>query len=160
MGAEDVLGRPLDAADNRIRRLGQPNATRDATFTDNTTAPKVATGTGTPGTSLLAAPADHAHPDSAPMRVAAHGITTLAAGARVTLATIRRNPNELFSSGGFLFVRDNVAGIAWENEVDGASKIGTYHERTATATEVAFRAVNVSGSSRTIEWASVALAVA
>jgi hypothetical protein len=161
MAAEDVLERPLDAAGKRIRRLGDPVAGKDATFTDNSTAPKAGSGTGSPGTSLLAAPADHVHPASSgttlAMRIAAHGTTTLAAGARVTLATFPRTLHEVFISSGFVYVLDDVAGVTWESEVDGATNIGTYHERTANKDEVAFRAVNVGSQTRTIEWATVAL---
>lgn len=155
--AEDVLQRPLDAANNRVRRLGTPTAARDATFTDNASTPKPDAAVGAAGASLLAAPADHVHPSPAPMRIAARGTTTVAAGARVTLATFKRAAGELFTPGGFAFVKDDVAGVTWENEVDGANHLATYHERTATLNELAFRAMNASGTARTIEWATVAL---
>jgi hypothetical protein len=161
MAAEDVLERPLDAAGKRIRRLGDPSAAKDATFTDNSSVPKAPSGSGAAGTSLMAAPADHVHPavsvTSLVMRIAAHSTTTLAAGARVTLATFPRTLHEVFAPGGFVYPLDNVAGLTWENEVDGVTNIGTYHERTVNPNELAFRAVNVGGQTRTIEWAAVAL---
>jgi hypothetical protein len=76
----------------------------------------------------------------------------------VTLATFMRSPTEMFSPGGFVFVRDDKDGVTWENEVDGATDLGTYHERTGKSGELRFRAVNAGSSSRTIDWASVALA--
>jgi|SRR5579871_123694 len=60
--AKDVAQRELDQAGFRISNLGTPTAADDATKTDNTSVPKPASGTGSPGTSLLAAPADHVHP--------------------------------------------------------------------------------------------------
>ena len=45
-----------------------------------------------------------------------------------------------------------------ENEVNGADHIATYHERTAQTDELNFRAVNASGTARTIDWATVAVA--
>lgn len=60
--AKDVAQRDLDQANNRITNLGDPKAAGDATKTDNATAPKAASGGGSPGTSLLASPADHVHP--------------------------------------------------------------------------------------------------
>jgi hypothetical protein len=62
--ARDVALRELDQAGFRIVNLGTPTAANDATKTDNTTIPRASTGTGAPGTSLLAAPADHVHPSS------------------------------------------------------------------------------------------------
>jgi hypothetical protein len=161
MAAEDVLERPLDAAGKRIRNLGDPTVAKDATFTDTATVPKADAGTGSPGTSLLAAPADHVHPASSgtslAMRIAAHSTTTLAPGARVTLATFPRTLHEVFATGGFVYMLDDVAGLTWESRVDGATNIGTYHERTANPNELAFRVVNVGSQTRTIEWATVAL---
>ena len=161
MAAEDVLERQLDAAGRRIRRVGDPVAAKDATFTDNATVPRADSGSGSAGTSLLAAPADHVHPASSAsslvMRIAAHSTTTLSPGARVTLATFPRTLHEVFAPGGFVYVLDNVAGVTWENEVDGATNIGTYHERTVNPNELAFRAINVGSQTRTIEWATVAL---
>jgi len=161
MAAEDVLERPLDAAGKRIRSLGDPVAAKDATFTDNSAVPRANAGTGSPGTSLLAAPADHAHPASSgtslAMRIAAHSTTTLAPGARVTLATFPRTLHEVFIASGFVYVLDDVAGVTWESKVDGATNIGTYHERTVNKDELAFRAINVGSQTRTIEWATVAL---
>lgn len=157
MSSRDVLRRPLDADGHPVSALGAPAAPRDATFTDNTSVPKPAAGVGAPGASLLAAPADHVHPAPTPMRIVAKGTTTVAAGARVTLATFKRAPGELFTPGGFAFVKDDVAGVTWENEVDGATHIATYHERTANPNELAFRAMNGSGTARVIEWATVAL---
>ncbi len=59
--AEELLRAPLNAANHRVRGLGAPAATKDATYTDNTTLPQPA-GTASPGSSFLAAPADHVHP--------------------------------------------------------------------------------------------------
>jgi hypothetical protein len=155
----DVLLRELDAGGNAVKSLGTPAAPKDATFTDNTTVPKAAAGSGSPGTSLLAAPADHVHPSPAPMRVAASGTTTIAANSRVTLATITRTGKEVFTTGGFGYVRDDVAGVTWENEVNGADHIALYHERTGKPNELQFRAQNASGAARTIDWATVALSL-
>jgi hypothetical protein len=161
MAAEDVLERPLDAAGKRIRRLGDPVTAKDATFTDTSTVPKAGSGAGSPGSSLLAAPADHVHPATSgttlAMRVAAHATTTLAPGARVTLATFPRSLHEVFIASGFAYVIDDVAGVTWESRVDGATHIATYHERTVNHDELAFRAVNVGTQTRTLEWATVAL---
>src|SRR2546423_5618715 len=63
--ARDVAQREVDQAGFRILNLGDPKAAGDATKTDNSTVPAPAAGTGSPGTSLLAAPADHVHPASA-----------------------------------------------------------------------------------------------
>jgi len=60
--AKDVAQRDLDQAGFRISNIGAPAAAGDATKTDNTTVPQPASGAGSPGTSLLAAPADHVHP--------------------------------------------------------------------------------------------------
>lgn len=155
----DVLQHPVDAAGNPIKNLGVPREAGDATFTDNITPPSAAGTTGTPGTSRLAAAADHVHPDPTPMRVAAHGMTTIAAGARVTLAKFQRAAGELFPPGGFVFVRDDKDGATWENEVTGADEIGTYHERTGTTDELRFRGFNGGKNARTIEWAAVALSL-
>ena len=154
----DVQLRPLDASGFPLKNLGAPEARRDATFTDNEAVPAAVARVGRAGASLLAAPADHVHPNPAPMRIAASGRTTIAPGARVTLATVKRGENELFPPGGYVFVRDNVAGVTWENEVNGADHIATYHERTAQADELNYRAVNASGTARTIDWATVAVA--
>lgn len=62
--AKDVAHRELDQAGHRISNLGDPKAAGDATKTDNSSKPKPASGNGSPGTSLLAAPADHVHPAS------------------------------------------------------------------------------------------------
>jgi len=75
----------------------------------------------------------------------------------VTLATFPRTLHEVFISSGFVYVLDDVAGVTWESRVDGATNIGTYHERTANKDELAFRAINVGSQTRTIEWATVAL---
>ncbi|MDX2087856.1 MAG: hypothetical protein SFX73_08400 [Kofleriaceae bacterium] len=158
MAALDVLMRPLDAADLRVRRLGTPADARDATFTDNDSLPARIAAAGRPGASRLAAPADHVHASPAPMRIVATGRTTIGAGARVTLVTFKRAATEVFPPGGFVYVADDVNGATWENEVDGGNVIATYHERTATPDELRFRAHNASGAARTIEWAVVALA--
>ena len=63
--AKDVAQRELDQANLRISNLGTPTAAGDATKTDNTTVPLANAGTGSPGTSLLAAPVDHVHPAAA-----------------------------------------------------------------------------------------------
>lgn len=63
--AKDVAQRDLDQAGFRISNLGTPTTAGDATTTDNTTVPRPASGTGSPGTSLLAAAADHVHPAAA-----------------------------------------------------------------------------------------------
>ena len=63
--SKDVAQRELDQAGFKISNLGDPTAAGDATKTDNTTVPRADSGTGSPGTSLLAAPADHVHPAAA-----------------------------------------------------------------------------------------------
>lgn len=60
--ARDVAQRDLDQAGHRISNIGAPTTAGDATRTDNTTVPLASSGAGAPGTSLLAAPADHVHP--------------------------------------------------------------------------------------------------
>jgi hypothetical protein len=60
--SKDVAQRELDQAGFRISNLGTPTAAGDATKTDNTAVPLANAGTGAPGSSLLAAPADHVHP--------------------------------------------------------------------------------------------------
>jgi hypothetical protein len=62
--ARDIAQRETDQAGLRILNLGDPKAAGDATRTDNTTVPLPAAGTGSPGSSFLAAPADHVHPPS------------------------------------------------------------------------------------------------
>jgi len=62
--ARDIAQRDLDQAAFRIINLGDPKEKGDATKTDNTSVPKANAGQGTPGTSLLAAAADHVHPAS------------------------------------------------------------------------------------------------
>ncbi len=63
--SRDVAQRDLDQANFRIANLGAPTTAGDATKTDNSTVPLASAGTGSPGTSLLAAPADHVHPSTA-----------------------------------------------------------------------------------------------
>lgn len=159
---EDKLQRPLDAAGQRVRRVGTPAAAGDATFTDNTTVPLADAVDGNPGVSLLAAAADHVHPSLAPMRLVAGGRTTLAQGARVTLATFLRAPNEVFAPAGFAYVTDDVDGATWHKDAAGGAGVATYCERTANRNEVRFRADNASdnAATRTIEWAVVALTFA
>src|SRR5947207_12374153 len=157
--AEDLLRRTLNAAERRVRDLGVPEQERDATFTDNTTPPAPSGREARPGKSLLAAPADHVHPESTLLRIAARGITTVASGARVTLAVVKRQPGELFPSGGFVFIKDDAEGVSWENKVDGATDVTTYHERTKNPNEFTFRAKNASEHTHTIEWATVGLTV-
>lgn len=60
---EEVLRRPLDADGNRVFGLPAPSAIGEPTYVDLVSAPQ-ANGTAAPGSSLLAAPADHVHPDS------------------------------------------------------------------------------------------------
>jgi hypothetical protein len=60
--ARDIAQRELDQAGFKIGNLGTPISPGDATKTDNTSMPKPAAGSGSPGTSFLAAPADHVHP--------------------------------------------------------------------------------------------------
>jgi hypothetical protein len=60
--SKDVAQRELDQAGFRISNLGTPTAAGDATKTDNASAPLANAGAGSPGSSLLAAPADHVHP--------------------------------------------------------------------------------------------------
>jgi hypothetical protein len=155
MPARDILRRPLNADGQPIANLGSPRERGGATHTDNQAVPLPAAGAGRPGQSLLAAPADHVHPST--LRVVASGITTLAPGARVTLAKVLRGPGELFPACGFVYVRDDKDGITWESEVTGANDVATYHERTKKQNEVLFRAVNASKKPRTIEWALVVL---
>ena len=62
--AKDVAQRDLDQSGFRISNLGDPKSAGDVTKTDNSTAPKANAGTGSPGTSYLAAAADHVHPES------------------------------------------------------------------------------------------------
>jgi hypothetical protein len=155
----DVLQHALDAAGNQVKNLGAPTEAGDATFTDNATPPSLAAGNGSPGQSRLAAAADHVHPDPVPTRISAQGVTTIAGGARVTLAKFKRGSGEMFPPGGFVFVRDDKDGVTWENEVTGADDISTYHERTGTKDELRFRGFNGGNSARTIEWATVALSL-
>ena len=63
--SKDVAQRELDQANFKISNLGTPTAAGDATKTDNATVPLANAGTGSPGTSLLAAPVDHVHPSAA-----------------------------------------------------------------------------------------------
>ena len=60
--SKDVAQRELDQAGFKISNLGNPTAAGDATKTDNTTTPLANSGSGSPGSSFLAAPADHVHP--------------------------------------------------------------------------------------------------
>jgi hypothetical protein len=60
--SRDVAERDLDQAGFRIVNLGEPQAPGDATHTDNRTPPNQTSGSGAPGNSLLASPADHVHP--------------------------------------------------------------------------------------------------
>jgi hypothetical protein len=153
----DVLQHAVDAAGNQIKGLGPPTEAGDATFTDNVTPPSPPGQDASPGASRLAAPADHVHPDPTPTRIAARGVTTIAANARVTLARFKRSAGEIFPPGGYVFVKDDKDGATWENEVDGGTEISTYHERTATRDELRFRGFNGGDNARTIEWATVAL---
>ena len=61
--AHDVAQRDLDLGGFRISNLGDPAAAGDATKTDNVRIPLAASARNvTPGTSVLASPADHIHP--------------------------------------------------------------------------------------------------
>jgi hypothetical protein len=62
MASTDILQRPLDANSNRIPNLGTPTTAGDATYVDTVTVPLVESGSGSNGTSFLAARADHVHP--------------------------------------------------------------------------------------------------
>ncbi len=57
---DEVLTRDLDANAKRISNLGAPSAPQSATYTDNSSAPRP-NGVASPGSSFLAAPADHVH---------------------------------------------------------------------------------------------------
>ena len=63
--SKDVAQRELDQAGFKISNLGNPTAAGDATKTDNTAVPLANSGSGSPGSSFLAAPADHVHPAAA-----------------------------------------------------------------------------------------------
>ena len=63
--SKDVAQRELDQANFKISNLGTPTAAGDATKTDNATVPLANSGSGSPGSSLLAAPVDHVHPAAA-----------------------------------------------------------------------------------------------
>lgn len=60
--ARDIAQRDLDQGGFRILKVGDPQAPGDITKTDNTSVPLANALTGSPGQSLLAAPADHVHP--------------------------------------------------------------------------------------------------
>ena len=60
--SRDVAQRDLDQSGFRISNLGAPQAAGDATATDNKSLPLPDSASGSPGASLLAAPADHVHP--------------------------------------------------------------------------------------------------
>ena len=159
MSARDVLQRPLDAGNHVVGNLGTPEAARDATFTDLSSSPKPVARGAAPGTSLLASPADHEHASPTPMRIAASGFGIIGPGARATLATFNRIDKEMFLPGGFVFVRDDIDGMTWENEVDGATNISTFYERTATPNELRFRVHNATARSLTVEFAAVGMAL-
>lgn len=59
--ANDELQRPLDASALRILNLGVPTTDKDATYTDNTTAPANPAAAASAGASLLAAAQNHVH---------------------------------------------------------------------------------------------------
>jgi hypothetical protein len=159
---EDVLVRDVDAGGHRIRNTGEPEGEGDLTYTDNQSDPQPLGKAPSPGKSRLAAPADHVHPAapfSMPLRVAASGKKVFVAdGARVTLATFKRKEGELFTPGGFIWVRDDADGVTWETEVEGPEHISAYHERTGKPDELRFKAHNGSKKGRTIDWATLALA--
>jgi len=60
--SRDVAQRDLDMAGFHLLNLGPPQSAQDATHVDPTMVPLPASGTGNPGQSFLAAPADHVHP--------------------------------------------------------------------------------------------------
>lgn len=60
MASVELLQRKLDADGNEISNLGTPTAPQSATYTDLATQPSDV-GAASPGSSLLAAPADHSH---------------------------------------------------------------------------------------------------
>jgi hypothetical protein len=61
-GVKDVALRDLDMAGFRIVNLGEPKEEGEFTAVDLEAIPKRSSGRGSPGKSLLAAPADHVHP--------------------------------------------------------------------------------------------------
>lgn len=60
MASAELLLKELDANGKEISNLGAPTAANSATYTDNATGP-ADVGATSPGSSLLAAPADHSH---------------------------------------------------------------------------------------------------
>jgi len=60
--ARDIAQREIDLAGFRVLNIGAPQSANDATHVDAQAVPLPASGAGNPGTSLLAAPADHVHP--------------------------------------------------------------------------------------------------
>jgi hypothetical protein len=60
--SRDIAQREIDLAGFRILNIGAPQAANDATHVDAQAVPQPPSGTGSPGTSLLAAAADHVHP--------------------------------------------------------------------------------------------------
>ncbi len=61
MASFELLQKPLDANGKVISNLGVPTTEKDATYTDLVTDPADVGATAAPGTSKLAAPADHVH---------------------------------------------------------------------------------------------------
>jgi hypothetical protein len=74
--SRDVAQRDLDMAGFRVLNVGNPQNPTDATHVDTSSTPLAASGAGSPGRSLLAAPADHVHP-AAPGTGSASQIETL-----------------------------------------------------------------------------------
>jgi hypothetical protein len=74
--SRDVAQRDLDMAGFHLLNLGPPQTAQDATHVDPTTVPLPPSGTGSPGTSFLAAAADHVHP-AQPGTGSAAQVTTL-----------------------------------------------------------------------------------
>lgn len=60
--SKDVAQRDLDMAGFHILNVGNPQGPADATHVDGQSVPLANNGTGSPGQSFLAAPADHVHP--------------------------------------------------------------------------------------------------
>ncbi len=90
MASAELLLKTLDADGNEIQNVGTPTQPGSATTTDNTTAPSDVGAVAAPGTSWLAAPADHTHEGlhsiAADANPALVGDATLASGAGIVLA--------------------------------------------------------------------------
>lgn len=103
MAAIDQLQRQLDANGLRISNLGTPTTALDATYTDLSTNPANPAAAASPGTSKLAAPADHVHQGVHSLHsdgnANIYGDARLVSGAGITLSqsgndiTITANSN-------------------------------------------------------------------